>query len=213
MTRPVPTRIYHFTRVEHLPSIVEEGLLSDTLARSRGLTQIEIGHSDIKRRRRRRPIEAGPRGFVGDYVPFYFASRSRMMYTLNKGGGESMYSGGFDRVVYLVATCESVSAAGCRWIVSNRNAAQDLARFRTPDDDLDSFIDWPLMSARQWGWCEEDPERPDRREAECLVHRVVPWAAFTGIAAKNQTTAAEARTLIGRLGSVTPVSVRGDWYF
>lgn len=30
MSRPIPTQVYHFTRVEHLASIVRNGLLSDT---------------------------------------------------------------------------------------------------------------------------------------------------------------------------------------
>lgn len=195
MGRPIPTPVLHFTRVEHLVTIMQNGLLSDTLARDAGATAIEIGHPDIKERRRRRPVRVAPGGFVGDYAPFYFAPRSPMMYTLHMGNVDT-YTAGFDRVVYLVSSLEALSGAGCTWVASDRNAAQTLATFADEAADLDDLVDWPLMRAAQWGRCEEDRERPDRRAAECLVHNVVPWSAFTEIVTKTRATADEARQMI-----------------
>lgn len=202
----------HFTRVEHLPTIIGDGLLSDTQARLSGNLQVEIGHHDIKERRRRRNVTVAPGGVVADYAAFYFGQRSPMMYTLSLGN-VSTYQGGFGRVVYLVSTLEALTAYGCRWIVSDRNAAQSLAKFAKAADNLNDFIDWPLMSAMQWGWCAEDPERPDRRAAECLAHGVVPWVAFTEVVAKNDATARVARQAIAAAGHSTPVNVRPEWYF
>jgi hypothetical protein len=212
MPQPVPTPVMHFTRVEHLPTIIKSGLVSDTRARATRATQIEIGHASIKERRRRLAVDVGPGGFVGDYVPFYFSPRSPMMYTLHRGNVDT-YQDGFDRVVYLVTTLEALTRCACHWIVSDRNAAQALARFAESTSDLDDFIDWQLMRAAQWGWCAEDPERPDRRAAECLAHQVVPWVAFTEVVTKNEETAAEGRRMIAASSEHTPVSVRPDWYF
>lgn len=212
MTRPVPTPVVHFTRVEHLPTIIEGGLLSDTLAQASGDLQVEIGHRDIKERRRRLSVPVAPGGVVADYVPFYFAPRSPMMFTLSRGN-VSTYQAGFDRVVYLVSTLEDLTSCDSHWIVTDRNAAQSLASYAEANDDLDGFIDWPLMQATQWGWCEEDPERPDRRAAECLVHEAVPWRAFVGVVTRSEATADEARDTIAAAGLATPVSVRPHWYF
>lgn len=212
MPRPIPTPVMHFTRVEHLPTIISGGLLSDTLAQKSGDLQVEIGHRDIKARRRRRRVSAGPGGVVADYAPFYFSQRSPMMYTLNRGNVET-YQEGFDRVVYLVTTLETLTASGCEWIVSDRNASQDLAAFADSMGELDEFVDWPLMRATQWGWCPEDRERPDRRAAECLVHGEVPWDAFLEVVAKSDPVAHEARAAIASAGLPTPVSVRPGWYF
>ena len=85
MKRPVPTPLYHFTHVSHLASIVKDGLVSDTDAVRTGALIVEVGHAGIKERRRGRMVPIGPGGAVSDYVPFYFAPRSPMMYAIHRG--------------------------------------------------------------------------------------------------------------------------------
>ena len=47
--RPVPTLLYHFTRVEHLPTIVESGLHCDRQAQADGVLGIEVGNTGSRR--------------------------------------------------------------------------------------------------------------------------------------------------------------------
>lgn len=209
--RPHPTLIYHFTHVDNLAGIAANGLMSDADVRTCAATQVEIGDAGIKEWRRRRRVPIAPGGCVGDYVPFYFAPRSPMMYTLSRGNFG--YAGGFDRVVYLVSACEHLSTAGCSWIVSDRNAALTVASFAGPEDDLDAHVDWPLMRERQWGYTSDDPERPDRRAAECLVHRYVPWHALDRIVTKTRQAADEAHALLESAQHRPSLAVDADWYF
>jgi hypothetical protein len=211
MARPIPTLIYHFTHVRNLPGIVEHGLLCDSTCQETGATQTHIGDSAIKGRRRRKSVPVYPGGHVGDYVPFYFAYRSPMMFSLADNNYE--YQDGFDDVVYLVSSLERLTDLGLRWIASDRNAARDLATFVPPDGDLDAHVDWPLMRERYWGHTDDDPDRPDRRMAECLVHRVVPWAAFDVIAARNAATARLTVGILADAGARRHVDVRPRWYF
>jgi hypothetical protein len=54
---------------------------------------------------------------VADYVPFYFAPRSPMLYKLHKGGVPN-YTNGQDPLVYLVSSAEAVAASGASFVFS-----------------------------------------------------------------------------------------------
>jgi hypothetical protein len=211
MQRPVPTQIFHFTHLRNLPGMVARGMVCDTDCAASSLTAVEVGSSEIKAKRRRKPVPVGPGGVVADYVPFYYAPRSPMMYTLTRNNYE--YTGGFDDVVYLCSSLEALDVAGRPWIASDRNAAQDFATFVVGFDQVDGHVDWPLMKQRQWGYTNEDPSRPDRRAAECLAFRSVPWEAIERIVAKNNAAADMVRRLLVDAVHQPRVSVDADWYF
>ncbi|MGL5860884.1 MAG: type II toxin-antitoxin system toxin DNA ADP-ribosyl transferase DarT [Phycicoccus sp.] len=211
MPRSVPTPIFHFTHVDNLPGIIGHGLRSDTSCQQDGSIKVEIGSTEIKRRRRANPVPIGPGGCVADYVPFYFAERSPMMYALHRGAYE--YQGGFDEVVYLVSDLESLTSADCRWVVSDRNASLKVATFVGPDGDLDTHVDWELMGARLWYNTEAEPDRREIRMAECLAHGVVPWDAIRRIVTKTGQTKQYVEQLLSRHDESQPVTVGRSWYF
>lgn len=211
MPMPSPTHVYHFTRIEHLSSIIANGLLSDTNAQGR--TLIEIGDQAIKDRRRRRAVPGTPEGFVADYVPFYFAARSPMMYSIARGNVPN-YSNGTDRLIYLVSTVQRMRMLDLELILTDRNAVLLHAAFHPMNQGHPpaDFIDWELMKQRYWNDTPAEPDRKERRMAECLVHQAVPWPAFTQIAVKNQTLAAQVKEALGATLNV-PVLVEPEWYF
>jgi len=214
MTQPIPTHVLHMTRIERLPNIVDQGLLPDNEVRRRGLAGVEIGYRHIKDRRARRPVPCGPGGTLADYVPFYFAPRSPMLFTIDKGslGSDAART---ERIVYLVSTLQQLVMSGLSVVVSNRHAELAYADFREVgrgaiDGD---FIDWPLMRAQYWNSTDDDPDRKERRQAECLVHEGVPWAAVRGIVTKTEGSEGEVRATQASLRDPMDVRVRPDWYF
>lgn len=213
MTRPKPTRLFHFTRVEHLRSIVQRGLSCDRRVKTSGLLSIEVGNPAIKALRASRPVLVEPGGVVADYVPFYFAPRSPMMYSIHSGNVPG-YSGGTDRLIYLTTTLERLVRLGLDVVLTDRNAALAYAAFVRADDGEpnETFIDWPLMMQKMWNNTEDSPDRKERRMAECLVHQSVPWSAFEHIAARSPDVAREVERALG--GASRPsVAVRPAWYF
>lgn len=64
---------------------MEHGLRSDSLVIAEGSLTVDVGKDNIKEGRRRRTVPIGPGGVVADYVPFYFAPRSPMLFTIDKG--------------------------------------------------------------------------------------------------------------------------------
>ncbi|HZQ27765.1 MAG TPA: DUF4433 domain-containing protein [Acidimicrobiales bacterium] len=210
MPRPAPTRIVHFTHVSHLPTVASEGLLSDT--RAGDVLTTEVGNRGIKDQRRRRPVEVGAGGVVADYVPFYFAPRSPMLSAIYHGRVPE-YTEGQDPIVYLVTSVERLIELGLTPVFTDRNAALAVAEMSTDLSALDDLVDWELMDATWWNNTPEDPERRERRMAECLVHQRVPWEAFAGIVTRTEARRTEAEDLLASVGVSTTVKSRAEWYF
>lgn len=209
VTRPNPTLVMHFTDVAHLATILAEGLLCDNSAAG-GLLTNEAGNPDIKADRRHRPVKADPFGMVGDYVPFYFAARSPMMFAISHGRVPS-YGTDVSGLIYLVTSTQELVAQGLRVLVTDRNAALGYAEFR-PESESDDLVDWDLMKQRYWNDTDKYPDRRERRMAECLVHGKVPFAAFGAIVAQNNQQAANVEAVLSAAGTAVSVYVIPDWY-
>lgn len=213
--RKQPTSVTHFTHVDHLATVIGHGLLSDTAAHAKGVLSVEVGNLGIKDQRRSREVPVAPGGAVGDYVPFYFAPRSPMMFAISKGNVPS-YQGGTARLVYLVTTLERLHETGHSVVLTDRNAALSYSEYRAfdPSDRIDDdFIDWPLMGETYWNNTPEEPQRMERRMAEALVHERVAWDVITKIGTQSEIVASEVRAALAAARSTVPVSVVPRWYF
>lgn len=211
MPRPRPTRVLHFTHIDHIEPMVASGVTCDAEAQ-RELLAVEVGDTDIKARRRRLEVPAGPGGVVADYVPFYFAPRSPMMYVIHNGR-VPQYQGPVTDLVYLVASIEGLQAAGCDLVLSDRNAAVGIADFSASPDDWDDLVDWSVMDLTMWNSVPEYPDRMERRMAECLAHGRVPWHAVEQLVVATPAHETRVVASLAALGATIPVSVRRNWYF
>jgi len=198
--------IYHFTDIENLDGIVAAGQL-----RAHRVAQcaVDIGDRSIKARRSTIGVPCGRGGHVGDYVPFYFAPRSPMLFSI-KSGNVPDVSSDQRRIVYLVSSSEAAYDAGLSCVFTDGNAA---AAFTTFADDralLSEIVDWPLVKGRYWTNTPEDPDRRRRRGAEFLVHDATPLAIIKEIAVYDQ----QARSMVAAVvGDEPTIRVRRDWYF
>ena len=198
--------LYHFTHMSNLAAIAEHGIYSDASVHERRQPFTRVGHPDIKERRRRRRVPLPPGGCVADYVPFYFAPRSPMLYVVQQGGVPG-YDGGQDEVVFVVTTTEAVSSAAIPFLFTDCNAVLVHARYSGDLDDLNEFVDWELMESEYWA------ERKEERMAEFLIYRHVPWAVVIGVATYDSARCKEAEAELRRVGVETFVAARREWFF
>lgn len=202
------TTIYHITHLNNLERIIAEGgLRCDRGAQE--LKAVNIGHRHIKERRMNRCVPVGPGGTVGDYVPFYFAPRSPMLYAISRGAVEG-YADGQRPVIYLCSAAESVEEAGLHWVFTEGHADMDYTDFFDDLKDLDK-VDWNLMGARYWRDTDEDGDRTRRRQAEFLVHEFFPWELVSYIGAYDRSIAEKAGEIIK--GGSAAVGVERGWYY
>jgi hypothetical protein len=209
------TDIFHFTHIENLPTILTDGgLWSDSDCASRQKAVARSGSTEIKRRRLGTPIEAGVGmgGVVGDYVPFYYAPRSPMLYRISRGNVPGV-SPDQDSLVYLVACAEDFSPPS--FVVTDGNAAAGWTSHYGTHQDIVTRVDWTVMRATYWNNTDEDGDRMRRRAAEFLVHRFVPWTAIRSVATRIETTRKAVEELYRKLKSQhqPPVTVKGSWYY
>lgn len=148
------TRIYHITHMRNLAGILEQGgLHCDRNAQQ--LKSIQIGHQHIKARRMARVVPLPPNGTLGDYVPFYFAPRSPMLYAIHNGAVVG-YTGGQEPVVHLVSSVEDVRDSGLEWVFTEGHAEMAFSDFFGDLEDLDK-VDWKVMGSSYWFDTNEDP--------------------------------------------------------
>ncbi len=151
---PNDPKLYHIVHVNNLASIIAEGCLwSDAEMRNRqGYTP--IGMETIKQRRLALPVSCHKTTYVGDYVLFYFCSRSIMLYVIYcRNHPELVYRGGQEPIVHLEAnlheTVRWAEANGLRWAFSLSNAGAVYTSFRSRLDRLNE-INWDAVAARDF---------------------------------------------------------------
>lgn len=207
------TSIFHITHLDNLSRMAVTGsLLCDRTVRDKGMNAVSIAHDSIKARREETRVPLGPGDTLSAYVPFYFAPRSPMLFTISRGNVEG-HTDGQSRIVHLHCTAEAIEAARLPFVFSDGHAIMALSRFFVDLADLPN-VDWTVMSLAQWNDTLAEPDRKRRRQAEFLVHAAVPWTLVDGIGVMAESVATEVRAILAKAGShAPPVSVRRNWYY
>ena len=135
-----------------------------------------------------------------------------MLYVLHRGSVPT-YPEGQEEVVYLVTSVDDLCKHGLRFVFTDRNAALAYARYGNDPQMLDEHIDWDLMAAYMWADTPDEPDRKEKRMAELLVRRHVPWVLITAVVVKNEELGERARSALDSVGAMTPVHVQSGWYF
>lgn len=201
--------IYHFTHGSNLAAILVAGELR---ASASAETVVDVADAAIKAGRETRAVDCGPGGCVGDYVPFYFAPRSPMLFRIQSGGVDGVDSDPRG-LVYFQTTTEAVIEAGLTFVCTDGNAAAAITAFYDDEELIGEVVDWPLMEARYWNNTREDGDRRRRRGAEFLVHRAVPLELIAEAGVYDASVKARVEQIVTDARSELPVTVRRGWYF
>jgi hypothetical protein len=206
------TAIYHITHVDNLGAIVGHGgLLCDNGKIQQGLAPVSIAHQHIKDRRSRKRVPVPPRGTLHDYVPFYFAPRSPMLFAISKGNVAG-YTEGQTPIVHLASSIERVSESGLPFAFSDGHADMAISQFFNDLERLDR-IDWDIMRARYWNDNEDDNDRCRRRMAEFLVSQFFPWELVERIGVINSTVAERVEAALAAAAHKPEIRVERGWYY
>lgn len=209
---PRPTPIYHITHINNLQSIIAAGGLQTCgELRQTGVNYTDIAYPSLQDRRSTKMVPCGAGGTLHDYVPFYFAPRSPMLYTISRGNVAG-YTDGQRPVIYFVSTAQSVQVAGRSFVFTDGHGVMDISNFYTELSELDQ-IDWEVMKARIWRDTIEYPDRKRRRQAEFLVHKFFPWGLISRIVVKGALVKSQVESILENVSQSPNVEIRADWYY
>jgi len=207
--------IYHITSIKNLTSILKSGgIVSHNRLRDTKTSYTNIAYEHIQDRRANKIVPCGAGGVLHDYVPFYFAPRSPMLYAIHKGYVEE-YIEEQDSILHLVTTAEVINENGLAYAYTDGHAVMAYSEFFDDIEFLNRYpiIDWKLMKSNSWFNTEDDPNRKCRRQAEFLVHQLFPWDLVTEIGVINSKIQAQVNNLLLKSVHKSKVSVRSSWYY
>lgn len=220
---PNPVRLFHITAIVNLPGICAAGgLFSKSNGNLLGIPYQNIAHAGAQGTRSIRSVPNPPGGVVHDFVPFYFAPRSPMLFAVN-GGKVTGCNWRQEDIVHLETTVEHATAGGKPFVFYDRNATLEYSK---PYADLAQLnvIAWDLLTEvpQLDGYCKywqnklSDPryaDRMERRQAEFLVKDAVALNRFVRVGVVDDNRAIQVRAILTQHGISLPVEVKRDWYF
>jgi ssDNA thymidine ADP-ribosyltransferase, DarT len=214
MPPPAQPKIYHIVHVDRLTSIIADGCLwCDAEINRRAAPGTVIGMGSIKQRRLTLPVDCHPGCCVADFVPFYFCSRSVMLYVIHRANHEELaYRGGQEPIVHLEADLHAAVAwangTGRRWTFSLSNAGAQYAHFRASLTDLHE-INWQAVGARDWA----QPDLKEGKQAEFLVHESFPWSLVSLIGVRSQNVYQRVLQALNATAHRPKVEILRSWYY
>jgi len=184
--------VFHFTDIQNLNSIFRAGALLSEAVLPRANEVVRHIDPRVMEGRRNRDVPVEPGGQLTDYVPFYFASRSPMLYRVATGVNVTNGVTPQDNLVFFILNLGE-SPRGVldsrRVLVTNGHALSGFAEFRSATRaNIEDLVDFDVINAFMWSNTAEDPYRMHRRQAEILVHRQVPLeSSFISLAVNSQS--------------------------
>lgn len=223
MTVPSPLRIFHITAICNLPSIAKSKMLyANSLLQKKKIEYGNIAYQGAQGKRAAKLVARPPSGVIHDYVPFYFAPRSPMLFTINEGNVPDCPHRQPD-IVHFTTTVEVVISNRLPFVFYDFNATLGIATCYSDIKDL-AKIDWDLFheAPRIDGYCKywnsrvDDPRyirRRETRQAEFLIHQSISLGLIDMVGVYNEAKAAEVSRIFKEARIELQVEAKPGWYF
>jgi len=205
-----PTLIFRLTHYRNLEFALLNGLHCRNSENS-DPNYFNIGHRNLIDKRGIRSVPVTPGGVLNDYVPFYFAPRSPMLYSLHTG-----YVQGFEGtqrdIIYLVSSVQKVKDSNIPFVFTDGHAYELISNFYNNEKDLKN-IDWSIMGATYWNNTADDNDRKRRRMAEFLLYQFVPITCIFGIVVFDDKMENTVNKIQRKCNTTIKTYIKPNWYY
>lgn len=207
------TPAYHITHINNLTSIINSGgLIALSILKQKQVSYTNIAYEQIKEKRAKKRVPCVAGGVLHDYVPFYFAPRSPMLYTICKGNVPG-YQGGQTSIIHFVVEIGAIANSNLAFVFTDGHPIMDHSNFCDDIEQLCHIIDWEVMESKYWYDTDEDNSRKCRRQAEFLVHKFCPWTLVKEIGVINNDMKIKVHKILQNLDNQPLVKIHSDWYY
>lgn len=203
-------RIFRITHIDNIEWILANGLhcsSSDTLDPNFK----RIGNAELIEKRPTRQVPIDPKGNLGDYIPFYFTSRSPMLLNI-KTGWNGIPQVPMPDIVIMATSLPRLRESAIPFVYADRHAYMVTAQFSSSLEDLDR-IDWEILRDSDFQRDPNDPGKFDRYQAEALVHRHLPIDELDEIICRNDGGSDRLQQLAEEAGANVTVSTQREFFF
>lgn len=195
---------YHFTSIENLESIIDNGILSTNQKIARGIDHVNVAEEGIQRRRAQMQVPGTNGRVVHDYVPFYFAKKTPMqLAVLHKKNVDQQL------IIYLSVPMLSLETRLGTYF-TNASANTDIPPVffsgNNQGQQLDE-LDWQTIDNNGWRYADENQRH--RKMAELLLPDHVHLNEINQITTWNRYISEQVRLIFQNKGIAAPNVVEG----
>lgn len=169
----------HWSNVEH---ILRNGLCTAS-HEAADAAYLAIGHRQLIVDRNVHTVSVGSGGTLADYIPFYFAGHSPMLYAIKTGYQVKQYPQ--DEIVFIECDVFRIAGGDCDFCFTDRNAKQSLARYYVELDHI-QHLKWDYIQSKIWKNSDQHLKRQDFKQAEFLVKSHLDVNYIDQLWVKNQ---------------------------
>lgn len=154
------------THIENIPHILEYGITHSKSVNA-NLNFVPIGDSGLICTRGKFILNNGKP--LGDYIPFYFANRTPMLYVV-QNGFNSVAPTPAGNIVYCVSSVQKILDSQLGFVFTDGHAVDSFTTQYSLSEveKLDTLLDWEAIKAKYWR-SDTDLDLKRRKEAEFLV--------------------------------------------
>jgi hypothetical protein len=198
-------RIIHF---ENLDFILQNGIYYRS-SNNFPSNYVNIGNSEIITNRDTIPVKCYPGTYVNEYVPFYFAVKTPMLYNIHTGYGVPQIPQ--HEIIYLACRTGDIVESNLQWCFTDGNAAKAITEFYRDPKDLEK-LDWHSIRTKDFrdDNADGDPDRKRKKHAEFLVKDHVPVAFIKAIFVYNEERFKFVEALVKKYGLDIPVKIDNE---
>lgn len=204
MAVPDNVNIYRMVHWSNVRFILENGMCYREHVNS-DPNYVNIGHNQLIRDRHEYTIPIDGAGTLGEYIPFYYAGHSPMLYLIMKGF-QGVTKRSQNDIVFIGIRINNIFNSTLEYVISDRNAKIAIAEFYNTPDGL-NYLKWEVIKSQVWKNDESFLSRQDYKQAEFLIRNHIPVNCIDFIVVKTEERKVYFDEMIAQLGLEIPVYV------